>query len=92
MSTSPHERMIDPRQAVALGQSTRSRANAQEVARQLLEENARLMKVLGLVLEKVGPVELDEVAVRDAGLLYEVEKYDSHDGLSARWVGKRVAG
>lgn len=88
--TAPHETLIDPRQAIILGSN---REKAQELARTLLRENATLLRVLGAVLDKVGPVELDQ-AVTDEGstTLFEVEKYDSHDGLTARWVGKRVAG
>ncbi len=82
---------IDPHLAVDLS-GTGRRANAQQIARNLLRENAELLKVLGALLERTGPVELDVDLLADAGVLYEVERYDSTDGLTVRFVGKRVAG
>lgn len=88
--TNPHQQIIDPRQAVILSEAaSQRRGNAQELARKLLRENAALLKTLGMVLERVGPVELDEEVRSDETILYEVQRYDAHDGRTCRWVGKR---
>lgn len=89
-STRAHDRLIDPRQAVILGGN---REKAQEIARRLLAENAQLLRLLGALLERTGPVEIDQALTNEGStVLFEVEKYDSHDGLTARWVSKRVSG
>jgi hypothetical protein len=85
-------RLIDPHAAVLLegaGRATR----AADRARALIAENAHLMRVLGAVLERTGPIELDRaVTAPESVVLYEIERYESHDGLTDRWVSKRVHG
>lgn len=88
-TTRPNDRMVDPRLAVQLDQANGTRQSSQELARHLLQENATLMKVLGMVLERTGPVELDDAILNDSSVVYEIERYDSTDGASIRWVGKR---
>lgn len=91
-NTRPDDRIINPAQAVMLDQAAGNKQRAQEIARRLIRENGELLKVLGALLERTGPVELDKALLADAGVLFQVERYDSTDGLSIRWVGKRVAG
>lgn len=92
VTQSAHQTLIDPAQAVILGKRG-DHKKAQEFARALLAENAYLHRVLGALLERTGPVELDDALTNEhATTLFEVERYASTDGLSNRWVAKRVKG
>lgn len=98
--TNPSRRIQSMQQRLLLPQTGADdrTTKAQAMARQLLAENAQLLRVLGAVLERVGPVELPVMDTDDGAgplgvpPLFEVERYDANDGLSARWVGKRVRG
>lgn len=92
--TRPHARMADARSRLILPGT--GKAKAQELARGLVAENAQLMRVLGAALERTGPLELpcqdteEGAGVLGGTAIFEIERYDSTDGLSARWVSKRV--
>lgn len=89
--TRPDRRIVDPTLAVRLD-AGKGRADARDTARRLIAENTELLRLLGVLLERTGPVELSAADLADAARVYEVQRFDSHDGTMVRWAAKRVAG